>query len=1199
MKRFKCRIKSGISTIPIKFLLVVPFALQILAAVGLVGYFSYRSGQQAVEKLVNKLMEEVGDRIVQNLEYYVQIPDYITRSNAQLVNSGMLDGTDIDAMEKYFVEQINIFPNMSSIYIATNDNQFRVVAKIEADSLLIRDWEASTTGHLNNYVADLRGNRLYLRNFTPNYDLYNDPQDKPWYERATSAPDGFWFIVVSGIKGRENKILVLVRSLPFKDRDGTVQGVLGATIFLDKMSLFLKQLEISPNGRSFVIDKDGFLIATSTGEPPFIQGYKPGANAENADPTKRRLHVRDSEDKLTQKSGQFVIQKFVEAELKTPKNSSVEKDGNHYFVRVIPLSIFPELDWVIVILVPRSDFMAEINENIHRTLVFCALAFLGATLIGIRTAEKIAKPLKQLNEDTQKIASQEIKNTAQNTRIRELHELGTSFDNMATRLDESFRALKNSESKFSTFLNTVPVGISIFDVSGQTILINQVGEAILGRGIMEIPVSQLSEVYQIYIAGSDRLYPTEKLPVVRALRGETVYVQDIEIEKNGRRVPLEVQSIPVVDESGQIIYAINTFQDITERRQAEQLRVNYQRDLERQVAEKTAALQENEARLKEAQRIAHVGSWELDVGTKISVWTEEMYRIAGRDPAAFDISYSNILTLLPLEDREQLKRAVERAIADGKPYEVEHRIIRPDGSVRHVVSRGEAIFDGAGNVVKLRGTGADISDRKRAEIELQKAKETAEATVEAKSGLIANMSHELRSPLNAILGFARLLMNDPELTSQQCENAEIIFQSGNYLLHLIDRVLDLAKLEAGCATVNPTPCNLDYLLQELYHLFSLQAQNLGLNLTVQKQPDVPSWIRTDEMKLRQVLINLLSNAVKFTETGRIEVRVAIASKTPPSTLKLCFAVEDTGPGISPAEQRHLFTAFMQTEVGRRSQTGTGLGLKISREFAQLMGGDIRVKSQPGVGSTFELSILTTEIEPTALSEPLPSPSPLSLRPGQSHYRVLVVDDHLPNRRLLIQLLTPFQVEIREAENGMEAIALWKQWHPQLIWMDLWMPVMDGYEATQMIRKIEAENGIDPVVIIAISATIFEPDDPKNKMAEFNDFIGKPFQEETIFSALKHYLKNLQYQDPDETAASTPAIAPISNLEEMMKNLSKAQIDELESALILGSTDGINGVIKTFENDRPELAKILLKMAGRFEYIKILNLIDSIRSEINP
>lgn len=1195
MKRFQSRIKSGIPTIPIKFLLVVPLALQILMVVGLVGYFSYRSGQQAVENLANQLMEEVGDRIVQNLEYYVQIPDYITRSNAQLVNSGMLDWKNIDAMEKYFVEQINIFPNMSSIYIATNDSQFRVVAKIEAESLLIRDWEPST-GNFNNYVADLRGNRLYLRNIIPNYDLYNDPQDRPWYGRAVSASDGLWFLVVSGVKGADNPILVLVRSLPFKDRDGTVQGVLGATIFLDKMSDFLKQLDISKNGQSFVIDKDGFLIATSTGEAPFIRGYKPGSTAEKADLKKRRLHVRNSENKLTRFVGDFAIKNFVEPGIEIPQNSYIEKDGNHYFLRSVPLSIFPELDWVVVILVPRSDFMSEIDENINRTIVFCALAFLGATLIGIRTAEKIVNPLKKLNEDTRKIEFQEIKNTVQKTRVRELHELGNSFYNMAARLEESFQALKNSESKFLTFLNTVPVGISIFDVSGRVILVNQVGQDILGRGIVDSPVSQLSEVYKVYIAGSDRPYPSEQLPVVRALRGETVSVQDIEIENNGRRVPLEVQSIPVCDESGRVIYAINAFQDITERRQAEQLRVNYQRDLERQVAEKTAALQENEARLKEAQRIAHVGSWELDVETKTSAWTEEMYRIAGRDPVSFDISYFNILTLLPLEDQEQLKTAVERAIADGTPYEVEHRIVRPDGSVRHVVSRGEAIVDGTGKVVKLRGTGTDISDRKRAEIELQKAKEAAEATVEAKSGFIAHMSHELRSPLNAILGFARLLMNDPELTPQQCENAEIIFQSGNYLLNLIDRVLDLAKLEAGCATVNPTPCNLDYLLQELYSLFSLQAQNKGLNFTVQKQPDVPSLIRTDEMKLRQVLINLLSNAVKFTETGRIEVRVAIASKISPSTLKLSFAVEDTGLGISSEEQRHLFAAFMQTEAGHRSQSGTGLGLKISREFAQLMGGDIQVESQPSVGSTFELTILTTAIEQTPRSEMLPSPPSFSLQPGQSYYRVLVVDDHLPNRRLLVQLLTPFQVEIREAENGREAIELWKKWRPQLIWMDLWMPVMDGYEATKIIREFEAKNGIDPVVIIAISATSFEPDDPDDPMAGFNEFIGKPFQEETIVSALKQYLKNLQYQaqEADETAAMTPAIAPILNLEAMMKNLPKAQIDELEEALILGSTDGINSVIQTFEDDRPDLAKILLQMAGRFEYIKILNLIDSIR-----
>ncbi|MGC9524748.1 MAG: ATP-binding protein [Limnospira sp.] len=1195
MKRFKGRIKAKISTIPIKFLLVVPFTLQILVTVGLVGYFSYRSGQQAVEKLAGRLMEKVGDQIIQNIEYYVQLPDYITQSNAQLINSGMLDGTNIDAMEKYFVEQINIFPNMSSIYIATNDSQFRVVAKIEADSLLIRDWEEST-GNFNNYVADLQGNRLYLKNVIPNYDLYNDPPDRPWYKRAISAPDGLWIIVVSGVKGMESRILVLVRSLPFKDRDGTVKGVLGAALFLDQMGDFLKELKISQNGQYFIMDKAGFLIATSTGEAPFMRGKKLGVNVENNDPQQRRLHVRYSEDLLTRFAGNLAIKNFIEAGIKTPQNSDFKKNHKSYFIRFIPLSIFPELDWVVVIVVPRSDFMSEINENRNRTFMFCFLAFLGATLIGKRTAEEIIRPLEKLNENIKKIASKEIENHPLKTRIRELHEIENSFQKMAGRLDASFRALKNSESKFSTVLNTIPVGISVFDVSGRLILLNQVGEAILGRGILEIPISQLSEAYQIYIAGSDRLYPPDYLPVVRALRGETVCRQDIEIENNGRRIPLEIQSVPVFDESGQIIYAINAFQDVTERRKAEQLRVNYQRDLEGKVAEKTAALQENEIRLKEAQRIAHVGSWELDVGTKTSAWSEEMYRIAGRDPVSFDITYSNILNLLPLEDRDKLKKAVERAIADGTPYEVEHRILGLDGSVRHVVSRGEAIFDERGKVVKVRGTGADISGRKQAEIELQKAKEKAEANVEAKSGFIANMSHELRSPLNAILGFARLLMNDSELTSQQRENADLIYQSGNYLLTLINQVLDLAKLESGCTTVNPTIFNLENLLYELENLLSLQAQNKGLQLTFKIEPAVPITIRTDEMKLRQVLINLISNAIKFTETGWIEVRVAIASKIPPSTLKLSFAVEDTGPGISPAEQRHLFAAFMQTEVGRHSKSGTGLGLKISREFVQLMGGDIQVNSQPGVGSTFEFSILTTKIEPTFLSETLSSQPSLSLKPGQFNYRILVVDDNLPNRRLLVQFLAPFQVEIREAENGLEAIALWKQWQPQLIWMDLWMPVMDGYEATQIIREIEAEKSIDPVVIIAISAISFEPDDGDDAMAGFNEFIGKPFQEKSIFYVLNNYLKNLRYRDRNFSAISEKkaAIASISNLEEMMKNLTKSQIDDLEEALILGSTDGIKLVIQTFEDSHPELAKILLPMADHFKYLQLLNLIDLVR-----
>jgi len=287
--------------------------------------------------------------------------------------------------------------------------------------------------------------------------------------------------------------------------------------------------------------------------------------------------------------------------------------------------------------------------------------------------------------------------------------------------------------------------------------------------------------------------------------------------------------------------------------------------------------------------------------------------------------------------------------------------------------------------------------------ELKQALITAESTNRAKSTFLANMSHELRTPLNAIIGFAHLLVNSKKTAPEQQSSLDIINRSGEHLLKLINDILSLSKIEAGQITLESNAFDLYSLLKDIERMFQLKTQSKGVQLVFERRKDVPQYVRTDESKLRQVLINLLGNAVKFTETGRVKLTVKCLqsmAKKPLPKFFLQFSVKDTGPGIAPEEISRLFKPFVQTETGRKSQTGTGLGLPISSSFVKLMGGEIKVKSSVGKGTVFSFYIKVSHATQSEIYDRLPQKRVKGLASNQQIYRILVADDESANRLLL-------------------------------------------------------------------------------------------------------------------------------------------------------------------------------------------------------
>lgn len=653
---------------------------------------------------------------------------------------------------------------------------------------------------------------------------------------------------------------------------------------------------------------------------------------------------------------------------------------------------------------------------------------------------------------------------------------------------------------------------------------------------------------------------------------------------------------PIFNEQQELLYYIGVQTDVTELKLAKDALDEQYQLLQKEIEGRKQielALRKSETQYRQLVDSANSIILQIDCQGNIVFFNEFAQRFFGYSEE--EIMGQNIKgTIVPIKDTDgqNLYPIIDQILANTEQYATyENENQRKNGDRVWVEWTNRVLYNESGEAVGILSVGMDATARKQTQIALQSAKQSAEMANQTKSQFIARMSHELRTPLNAILGFTQILKQESLLSGEHQEYLYIINRSGEHLLDLINDILSLSKIEAGKISLEETCFDLHRLVYEVQDMLRLKADQKGLRLLTHFDPKVPSWAIADQGKLRQILMNLLSNSVKFTDRGVVSIRVFPApNRDQRPTQEYIWEIQDTGEGIDPEELPLLFEPFIQTRSGVKSGQGTGLGLTICKQLVQLMGGEIKVSSQVDVGTLVTMQLPLRRAHPGDIPEETVEKQPIALAPNQPIYRILVVDDRWENRRLLLKQLQPLGFEVWEAENGETALTLWENCAPHLIWMDLQMPVMDGYQATRLIRMQEEKTGRAEIPILALTASALDEDQVLIEVAGCNELVHKPVTQAVLLGKMSHYLGvEYIYETPDnqERVAYLSYETEGTLSREQLMEMPINWVNELYQAALEADEDFIQNLLLEIPNNQSDLREAIADLVDRYRLDLIL------------